>query len=75
MKVLRDKFGPNGWFNMRNQNSEEIFLGEDLTRHVGNNSRGYKNVNGGQGFVEKNELGITLSEFALVFDLVMENTY
>ena len=54
--------------------SENIFLGGDLNRHVGNDNRGYERVHGGQGFGEKNELGDTILDFALAFDLVIANS-
>jgi len=61
--------------------SEKIFLGGDLNWHggdlnwhVGTDNRGYGSVHGGQGFREKNELGDTILDFALAFDLVIAIT-
>ena len=36
---------------------------------------GNERVHGGQGFGEKNELGGTILDFALAFDLIIANTY
>ena len=34
----------------------------------------YERVHGGQGFGERNELGDTILDFALAFDIVIANT-
>ena len=56
------------------QSSAKILLVGDLNGHVGKDNRWYKRVHGGQGFGEKNELGDTILDFALAFDLIIVNT-
>lgn len=70
------------WFNMRI--SEKNFLGGGLIGHVGNDWRGYerymedKDLEKGINFFlvwMMNELGDTIMEFGLTFDLAIANTH
>ena len=52
----------------------DITTFRDLNGHIGKDNREYERVHGGQGFEEKNELGDTILNFALAFDIVIANT-
>lgn len=52
--------------------NENNFLGGDLHGHVGKDSEGYEKVHVRQVLGKRNEIGETILDFALSFDLVIQ---
>ncbi|XP_058211575.1 uncharacterized protein LOC131323748 [Rhododendron vialii] len=53
---------------------EKLFIRGDFNGHVGVHKQGYEKVHGGFGFGDLNEGGRRILDFAVAFDLIVENT-
>lgn len=56
-------------------NSENVIVGDDLDGHIGSNNYGFELVQGGYGFIHKDEAREYILEFALAYDLCISNTF
>ncbi|XP_009626827.1 uncharacterized protein [Nicotiana tomentosiformis] len=54
--------------------TEKLFIGRDFNGHIGASARGYDDVHGGYGFVDRNEGGNSLLDFSRACDLVITNS-
>jgi len=54
---------------------EKLFIGDDLNEHVGTNRYGFDSVHGGFSFEKRNELGNSILDFALSYNLILANTW
>ena len=55
--------------------SEKLFIGGDLNGHVGTSSVGFEVVQGGFGYVSRNQEGEEVLDFAIAFDLMIAKTF
>ena len=55
--------------------SEKLFIGEDCNGHIGVDSDGYNTAHGGFGFGERNNGGVSVLDFAVAYDLFVENSF
>jgi hypothetical protein len=55
--------------------SEKLFIGGDLNCHVGTGRGGFERVHGGFGYDEQNQEGEDILNFAIVYDLMVANTF
>ena len=53
---------------------EKLFIGGDLNGHVGTNCYGFDSIYGGFTLGERNELGNSILDFALSYNLILVNT-
>jgi len=53
---------------------EKFFIGGDLNGHVGTNRYAFDSVHGGFGLGKRNELGNSILNFALSYDLTLADT-
>jgi len=54
---------------------EKLFIGGDLNGHVGTTNTGFETAHGGFGFGSRNPEGEEVLDFAVVFDLMLANTF
>ena len=54
---------------------EHIFIGGDFNGHVGKDRGGYEMVHGGLDFGDRNDSGEAIIDFAVVYDLIVANTF
>ena len=54
---------------------EHIFIGRDINGHVGKDRGGYEMVHSGHGFVDINDYGEAILDFAVAYDLIVANTF
>lgn len=75
MRVLRDFFGEDLDDTIRAIHiSEKLFIG-DLNGHVGTISVGFEAVHGGFEYCSRNKEGKEVLDFAIVFDMLIANTF
>jgi hypothetical protein len=55
--------------------SEKLFIGGDLNGHVGTVREGFERVHEGFGYGEQNQEGENILNFAIVYDLMVANTF
>lgn len=55
--------------------SKNLFIGGDFNGHVGTTSAGYEAVHGGFRFGSRNREGEEVLDFAVVFALMIANTF
>ena len=55
--------------------AEKVIVGGDLNGHVGISREAIERIHGGLGVGEKNEEGESVTDFAMVFDLSIVNTF
>jgi hypothetical protein len=55
-------------------NSEKLFIGGDLNRHIGSTRLGFDEVHGGFGYENRNQEGEGILKFVLAYDLIVVNT-
>jgi hypothetical protein len=53
--------------------AEKHFIGGVLNGHMGSEQTGFESVHGSQGFKDRNETGIDIFNFVLVYDLNIAN--
>jgi hypothetical protein len=53
---------------------EKLFIGGDLNRHIGSTRVGFEGVHGGFRYGSRNQEGEGILNFALAYDLIVENT-
>ena len=51
--------------------SEKLFIRGDFNSHVGTTSGGFERVHGGFGYGDRNQEGVEILNFAIVFDLMI----
>jgi len=54
---------------------DKLFIGGDFNGHIGGDSDGYDTVYGGVGFGERNNRGVYVLDFAVVYELLAVNSY
>jgi hypothetical protein len=54
--------------------SEKLFIGGDLSGHVGVTNVGFKRVHGGFGYGSRNQEGEDVLNFGLAYNLLIANT-
>ena len=54
---------------------EKIIIGGDFNGHVEKDKQGYKRIHGGSSFGGRNEAEENILDFAIVFDLIVNNTF
>ena len=54
---------------------EKLVISGDFNGHVGRDNIGYERIHGGYGFGDRNEIGESILDFALAYDLVVANTW
>ena len=54
---------------------EQVFIGGDFNGHVGKDRGGYEMVHGVYSFGDRNDFGEAILDFALAYDLIVENTF
>jgi hypothetical protein len=55
--------------------SKKFFIGGDLNGYVGTVRGGFERVHGGFGYGEQNQEGEDILNFAIAYDLMVENTF
>ena len=55
--------------------SEKLFIGGDFSGHIGTEAAGYDGIHGGLGFGERNAGVVSVLDFAVVFDLLVANSF
>jgi hypothetical protein len=77
---LSDDVKRRFWEDLENMirgvlSSEKLFIGGDLNGHVGTVRGGFERVHGGFGYVEQNQEGEDILNFAIAYDLMVANTF
>ena len=54
---------------------EKIFIGDNFNGHVGNSRSGFENVHEGYGFGDRNDVGNSILDFAVSYDMILANTW
>ena len=54
---------------------ERSIVGGDLNGHVGQDKTGFERIHGGKSIGDKNQEGGSILDFALAFDLAIQNTF
>ena len=54
---------------------EKIFIGVDFNGHIRTSHSGFENVHRGCGFGDRNEVGKTILDFAVSYDMILANTW
>ena len=54
---------------------EKKFIRGDFNGHVGNSRSGFENVQGGCGFGDKNDVGNSILDFVVSYDMILANTW
>jgi len=55
--------------------SERLFIGGDFNGHIGVDSDGYDMAHGGFSFGERNNIGVSVLDFAVAYDLLVVNSF
>jgi len=54
--------------------SEKLFIGEDFNGHIGVGADGFEIAHGSFGFGERNNVGVSILEFVVAYELLVVNS-
>ena len=54
---------------------EKFFIRGDFNGHVGTSRSGFENLHGGSDFGDRNEVGNSILDFVVSYDMIIENTW